>query len=672
MSLRMEVNSSGEEHVVKTRKPYIITKQRERWTEEEHRRFLEALKLHGRAWQRIEVALLWGSYLYIAEHIGTKTAIQIRSHAQKFFTKLEKEAAAKGMPLGQAHDIEIPPPRPKRKPNSPYPRKSSGTCFPSATDSGNDKTSKFSYSHEAYKQDFGLESNAIVEVSATKNSVQGTNECSDEGSSAIVLNLFQETPLSSSSPGNKGSANPYSFREFVPIVNEQNETLSTKGSSLSIEVNTETSINSLSNSVHDPGNRNETRINLHSLPMNSTLDQTNGCGKQAGKPSKGDIQEDAKNHDHPEVNFENGGFPSNASQFVNQPISLVPGFNSSSATSSISQPFPTFQPISQFRSAQDFYRYVLNISSNFSSLIVTTLMQNPAIHAAARMAASIWPSAETSSDSSNMAAIAAATVAAASAWWATHGLLPFFPPIHTGFTFPPSATAVPIMNTSLAQEDYMEEKHMTHQNSSLTDLHADCQANPNALKSAISSSSEIEKDHSNINTGAYHNSDKAKISKKIERSSCGSNTPSSSEVETDAAHKKNCETKDESKHPHLENLPSVEVNARRPRFNGSMNESWKEVSQEGRLAFQALFTRDVLPQSFSPPHAKNAKELPKEGTSTAKDDSIGSYSFANEAGERNSKIRHIGFKPYKRCSVEAEDNRSSAHDQISNKRARVE
>ena len=38
------------------RKPYTITKQRERWTEDEHQRFLEALKLHGRAWRKIEGA----------------------------------------------------------------------------------------------------------------------------------------------------------------------------------------------------------------------------------------------------------------------------------------------------------------------------------------------------------------------------------------------------------------------------------------------------------------------------------------------------------------------------------------------------------------------------------------------------------------------------------------
>ncbi|KAJ1260848.1 hypothetical protein BS78_10G264100 [Paspalum vaginatum] len=95
---------------VKVRKPYTITKQREKWTEEEHDKFLEALKLYGRSWRQIQV------------HIGTKTAVQIRSHAQKFFSKVVREP-------GASNAIEIPPPRPKRKPLHPYPRK----CADSST-----------------------------------------------------------------------------------------------------------------------------------------------------------------------------------------------------------------------------------------------------------------------------------------------------------------------------------------------------------------------------------------------------------------------------------------------------------------------------------------------------------------------------------------------------------
>lgn len=39
---------------LRERKPYTITRPRERWTTEEHQRFLEALSLHGRAWRRIQ------------------------------------------------------------------------------------------------------------------------------------------------------------------------------------------------------------------------------------------------------------------------------------------------------------------------------------------------------------------------------------------------------------------------------------------------------------------------------------------------------------------------------------------------------------------------------------------------------------------------------------------
>ncbi|KAI5072621.1 hypothetical protein GOP47_0012727 [Adiantum capillus-veneris] len=92
------------------RKPYTITKQREKWTEQEHQKFLEALKLYGRSWGHIK------------EHIGTKTTVQIRSHAQKFFVKVERGVPNNGV-NGEIQHIEIPPPRPKRKPSHPYPRK---------------------------------------------------------------------------------------------------------------------------------------------------------------------------------------------------------------------------------------------------------------------------------------------------------------------------------------------------------------------------------------------------------------------------------------------------------------------------------------------------------------------------------------------------------------------
>lgn len=84
----------------KSRKPYTITKPRESWTKEEHQRFVDALKLYERDWKKI------------GAHVKSKTVIQIRSHAQKYFIKMQK--------VGR---IEcIPPPRPKRKSRKPYPK----------------------------------------------------------------------------------------------------------------------------------------------------------------------------------------------------------------------------------------------------------------------------------------------------------------------------------------------------------------------------------------------------------------------------------------------------------------------------------------------------------------------------------------------------------------------
>mmetsp|Transcript_10530 Transcript_10530/g.15770 ORF Transcript_10530/g.15770 Transcript_10530/m.15770 type:complete len:136 (+) Transcript_10530:412-819(+) len=50
-----------------------------RWTNEEHEKFLEALSLYGKDWKRIQKV------------VGSRSSIQVKSHAQKYFDKISKE-----------------------------------------------------------------------------------------------------------------------------------------------------------------------------------------------------------------------------------------------------------------------------------------------------------------------------------------------------------------------------------------------------------------------------------------------------------------------------------------------------------------------------------------------------------------------------------------------------
>ena len=61
-----------------------------RWTNEEHRLFLQGLEQHGKGWKKI------------AGLIKSRTVVQIRTHAQKYFQKL-----AKARQNGEEGDVQM-------------------------------------------------------------------------------------------------------------------------------------------------------------------------------------------------------------------------------------------------------------------------------------------------------------------------------------------------------------------------------------------------------------------------------------------------------------------------------------------------------------------------------------------------------------------------------------
>jgi SHAQKYF class myb-like DNA-binding protein len=76
MNLKVEAESLSNDSSVEDIGPIKRGKGSSgRWTKAEHEKFLKAVKVHGKSWKTVQ------------KYIGTRSATQVRSHAQKYFLK---------------------------------------------------------------------------------------------------------------------------------------------------------------------------------------------------------------------------------------------------------------------------------------------------------------------------------------------------------------------------------------------------------------------------------------------------------------------------------------------------------------------------------------------------------------------------------------------------------
>lgn len=453
----------------------------------------------------------------------------MNTDANKFCFQLEKEAHNKGVPMGQSIDIDIPPPRPKRKPSNPYPRKSSSAATTLTTPHVGAKDGKLlssaSSSHCPQVVDlekeppheviyiihfFDLKTFYVLTVHVIVLNLQfpyqrpteeenpkNGKENQDENCSEVVT-LLQEHNCSSDCTVNKNSIptqvvlrNACTFQEFVPSLEEVISQDVTTESYVTIELNgnqnmkknyakkivqvngtSGASVSENTNALHKKLVQGEKADDLNcALPtdgMQGTQNYPRNVPVHVLDGSVGACNQTTS----ADTSFPDSGFHpmgkvhGQPNLFANPAASTITEHESNASRSTIHQSFPAFHPpFTPFHHGQKDYQSFHHISSTFSSLIVSSLLQNPAAHAAASFAATFWPysNVENAEDSPacssaggfppnsppSMAAIAAATVAAATAWWAAHGLLPLCAPVQTSLSCPPMPMTggVPSVNT---------------------------------------------------------------------------------------------------------------------------------------------------------------------------------------------------------------------------------
>ncbi|CAI9101081.1 OLC1v1038327C1 [Oldenlandia corymbosa var. corymbosa] len=654
--------------------------------------------------------------------------------------------------MGQALDIEIPPPRPKRKPSNPYPRKTINSSVVHMELKDGKPMHPTSFRHQA-EQMIDLEKEPLPEKVGDQSI--GNGEENPAGDKLPGKDLaIQGSPDTSSSvnksslPTSTALRKSYVSNEFISVLNEVANMDESIESHVTVEARANKQADELctmQSSGKSSMDKGEDLANSHPLDEKLAQSKENQLGQSEKfeKYPKNDWQSVENQARHVSVQILDGSLGMAApkvshSESCQEPVfykmvGVEPKTSTNPSTSgtseqyvgaarfSINQPFAGYHPIFTPVQNQDNYQSVLHGPSTFSNLIVSALLQNPAAHAAASFAASFWPSLNVDAPAESpagtpaggyttgqingapsIAAIAAATVAAATAWWASNGLLPLCAPFHLGFNYVPASTSTvppginqetadtsidirgenidPALESQHEKSEFfkaqLQEQHSTSKSPSLPlsdrgedkDLKSSNGATPKKTEQATAGTAEVQ------------DANKAKGRKQIDRSSCGSNTPSSSEVETDPLEKHGESGKEECREGAV-NLPSCDPSGRRSRSSSSTSESWKEVSEEGRLAFQALFSREVLPQSFSPPHGSNNKGMTDDGSKQNGDvegdeettqqrdimiqeevgsDTVGIRSLnMKEEGQLSMgklKSRRTGFKPYKRCSVEAKES----------------